>query len=385
MASKTILVIDADSETEQLIASTLETEGYLVFAVPGGDVGAEMAQKVSPSIIFINADETGLQMCKTIRSYESLTKVPLVLLSSPIGAIDPAEVAAYGVADVLKVPFTAAELLEKTARILDAKAPIVLHVKEKEPARESEEAVSPDFFEIPEQTSGTEARARQARGITAFDEGPDEGSTYGKGEDSEPKDSYTPKETYRRRRKKSSVPAIIAAAVILIIGIAAGGLFYLGMIPGLETRKAASVKPSAVAAKPKARAPMPVAPPAATAAPTSEKGLQKQALPAKPPTPVKEEPSAPSAVAAPSTKVKPSGKTVYSVQLGAFKSEGNATALMKKFKGKGYDVFMVKSAGKGGGALYRVLVGKSADRKESAKMAARIRDEEKIKAVIYNE
>jgi cell division septation protein DedD len=83
--------------------------------------------------------------------------------------------------------------------------------------------------------------------------------------------------------------------------------------------------------------------------------------------------------------VKPSGKPVYSVQLGVFKSEDNAAAFTKKFKGKGYDAFVVKGADKTKGTLYRVLVGKSSDRKESAKLAAMIRDKENIKAVIYSE
>src|SRR5512135_3891664 len=107
MSSKTILVIDADIETEQLIASTLESEGYLVFAVPGGDVGTEMAQKVSPSLIFVNPDETGLEICKTIHEFESLQKVPIILLTSLSSRIGMRGVGSFGVVDFLDVPCTA--------------------------------------------------------------------------------------------------------------------------------------------------------------------------------------------------------------------------------------------------------------------------------------
>src|SRR5512135_824209 len=118
MAGKTVLVIDADSETEQFIASTLETEGYLVFAVPGGDVGAEMAQKVRPSLIFVNPEDTsekGMEVCKAIRSYESLKTVPIILLASGPGGTD---LSSFGVVDSLLLPVSAAELLEKTEKAL---------------------------------------------------------------------------------------------------------------------------------------------------------------------------------------------------------------------------------------------------------------------------
>jgi cell division septation protein DedD len=405
MASKTILVIDADSETEQLIASTLESEGYLVFAVPGGDIGTEMAQKVSPSLIFINPEETGLEMCKTIRGFESLQKVPLVLLTSPIGGIDPAAGAAFGVADVLEVPFTAAELLEKTAKVLDTKAPIVLRVKEKDLVPASEEGAFPDFLEGPvaQQNSGIESKVPQVSGITEFDEEPDAGSVFRKEKGLEPTDTYISGEASRRRKRRNNLPVVVAGVVIVIVGIAAGALFYLGLIPGMETKKAVSVKPLSTAVKPNGQSPAPAPSPtpsneqqkqqavaenitapapsssAGTAAPTASSPISS--------TPVKKEPSPSSSAEepAPSATVKPSGKAVYSVQLGVFRSEGNATALTKEFKEKGYDAFMVKSTGKDSGTLYRVLVGKSADRKESSKLAAKIRDKEKIRAVIFSE
>ena len=58
---------------------------------------------------------------------------------------------------------------------------------------------------------------------------------------------------------------------------------------------------------------------------------------------------------------------------------------VRELEKKGYDAFMIKGTGKDSGTLYRVLIGKSEDRKESVKLAARLRDEEKIKAVIYTE
>ena len=362
-----------------------------------------MAQKVSPSLIFVNPDETGLDMCRTIRGFESLQKVPIVLLTSSIGGIDPGTAEALGVSDVLNVPFTAAELLEKTAKILDTKAPIVLHVKEKSMAPESEETAFSDFFKGPDaqQGSGIEPQFPQTSWIKDFDEEPDGGSGSGKEEGPELTDAYIPRGASRRRKNRNNFPVVIAGVVILVVGIAAGALFYLGLIPGIGTKKDISVKPLSTAVKPKAQSPAPapsstpsnkqqqetVAENKTAPAPSSSDGKAAPAPSSPTPlSPVKKEASPPSGAApAPSANVQPTGETVYAVQIGVFKSEGNAAALTKEFKCKGYDAFMVKGTGKDKGTFYRVLIGKSADRKESAKLAAKIRDKEKIKTVVYAE
>ncbi|MFI5294026.1 MAG: SPOR domain-containing protein [Thermodesulfovibrionales bacterium] len=401
MASKTILVIDADSETEQLIASTLESEGYLVFAVPGGDVGTEMAQKVSPSLIFINPDETGLEICKTIHEFESLQKVPIILLTSPSSGIDLRDVASFGVADFLDVPCTPGKLLEKTVKVLSTKAPIVLHVKEKERVPKKEESGTPDFLNAPatQQGKGARLEAPEMSGIPEFDE--ERESTGGPTREIAPDFSYdaSPKEGTPRRKKKSNSPVVAAGLVIVIAGIA-GFLFYTG------TKKSVSVKPMSTAARPKAEAPAPAPSPspaqspAESPTPSNEQQKQQPVIESKavpsPPAPAqraapstaakKEQVPVPAPAASPEkSSSKTAGKKTYSVQLGVFKSESNAAALAKQFKAKGYDTFMSKGTGKDNGTLYRVLIGKSEDRKESVKLAAKLRDEEKIKAIIYTE
>jgi len=45
MTGDTILVIDADLATEDKIVSTLEAEGYIVFASSGSKINADMAKK----------------------------------------------------------------------------------------------------------------------------------------------------------------------------------------------------------------------------------------------------------------------------------------------------------------------------------------------------
>jgi cell division septation protein DedD len=180
------------------------------------------------------------------------------------------------------------------------------------------------------------------------------------------------------------------AGVFLIVAGIAGALYYLGLIPGPGVKKTVSVQPVRTEAGPKAETPAPApssAQPPVSQNEQSQAASENKAAPAASspasPMPAAKGPSQQSVAAA--AKAKPSGKTVYSVQIGVFKIEANAAALTKQFKEKGYDAFMTGSTVKDKGTLYRVLIGKSEDRKESERLAAGVREKEKIKAVVYSE
>jgi cell division protein FtsN len=66
-------------------------------------------------------------------------------------------------------------------------------------------------------------------------------------------------------------------------------------------------------------------------------------------------------------------KAAYSVQVGAFTSPGDADALKKKLKGRGFTVYVFRSGTDGDGAPYKVRVGKFADRKTSDLFVVRLR------------
>ena len=121
MIDDTVLVVDADHETEEKIVSTLEAEGYLVFAASGRDVRAGMAEKISPALIYLkpaaNSVE-GFEVCKAIHNMEKYGNVPIVLLASLRGPLDSRYTTFYGVVDYLKMPLSSGELIEMTKKII---------------------------------------------------------------------------------------------------------------------------------------------------------------------------------------------------------------------------------------------------------------------------
>ena len=380
MASKTVLVIDADSETEQIIASTLESEGYLVFAVPGGDVGTEMAQKVKPSLIFVSPEdmsERGMEVCKTIRSYESLKSVPIILLvSRPAGA----DLLSYGITDTIVLPVKPDELLQKTGKAVGAKAPVVVRVKEKASAFQEEEAAGEGPLPGGVSDAGTaKSRLSDLSEIPGLEDEAEEIQAAPQKDWNEDVESYLPEEPAAGKKSKKVLAALLA--VLVIVAAAAGGLYFSGLIPGMGPGAKPPVSPPQTVRK--------QTPPAAPAAvPQGQKAAEEKAPPA-PAAPAVVKTPPPAAPSSGESKAvapkKSSGKAVYSVQVGAFRSEHNAGELAKKLKGKGYDAFTLKSGSKDKGVVYRVLIGKIEDRMKAREMAATVSKKEKTKAVIFSE
>jgi cell division septation protein DedD len=202
----------------------------------------------------------------------------------------------------------------------------------------------------------------------------------------------------RKRRKQYSLssPVVVVTAVIGIV--AAGLLVYKFFIATPEVKAPVAVIPPKTVQQPELPVVPPLeeqkqGPPAPEAKPVEVKEVPKEAPAQKTATaPVqKTAPApAPASVAAtkapePATAAKPNAKKVYSVQLGAFKGESGAEALVKTYKGKGYEAFTHKGTTKDNASVYRVLIGKFENRKEASTFAAQIETKEKIKTIIFSE
>lgn len=383
MPGETILLIDTDSETEEMVVSTLETEGYLVFTAPGGDVGVTMAEKVGPSLIFVNAAAAGrggLEICKTIHDVKSLKNVPIIILTSFEGAMDPRYTSLYGIVDFLKKPFSPQELIEKTGNVLAMRSldaqlvtdealesvKIVTDLSREEDRTNIEQEMPDIQKDHPEYKDVSKLSEIDQSSAETEKEQKEKGDEE---EKKEPEETYALEEDLREESKKSRIliPVIV---LTLIIIVTAGILLYRdsGHKPAVQTP---------VVVKP----PPPVELHGAEVVSSQEQQKQEQSIEELKPPPVSEPVTAPVTVPEP----EPAGKTIYSVQLGAFKNKDNAVPLIKRYKEKGYEVFIHKGTAKDKGILYRVLIGKFEDRKESSKMANRIRAKEKIDVTIYGE
>lgn len=423
MTGETILVIDSDTETTQAMVVTLEAEDYLVFTAPSGDVGITMAKKINPTLIFVNpaiAGASGLEVCKTIHGMELFKNVPIVILSAIEGKMDARYTALYGIVDSLKKPFSPEELISKTRGVLS------MH-----PAAEPDVEADMDFGETGEAAAAEETLMPQMhKGFSEEMDFSDSTIVVSPKEDTPPSDktvvkpvkektvgeekiehteipreepeertggererTYVLKRNIRRKGMGNRILVLIIAVVVIGLLGAGGFLAYKkGLIPGIKPREGAVKTPKDVqqvakVAPEELQKPQPAVPEKKTATAPTPPATSPKPAPATVSKP--EAKPAPKPVAVPVVPVtkpepKPAGKSAYSVQIGAFKSEANATALSKQYKDKGYDAFILK-AQKDKETIYRVLIGKFGSKKEAEKQSESISAKEKTKAIIFKE
>ena len=410
MIDDTVLVVDADHETEEKIVSTLEAEGYLVFTASGRDVSAGMAEKISPALIYLkpvtNSVE-GFGVCKAIHGMEKYRDVPIILLASLRGPLDPRYTTFYGVVDYLKMPLSSGELIEMTEKILGSRShgPVEsgeedIGLMEEDSLLAEERPASLNLDEMPEEETAAEEEMPVTQGPASDDKEFADISEVGR-----PNEDYSYSDSQedlrgglfksgRRRRKQTRLFSLVVVVSAVIAIVAAGFLSYKFFISTPEVKAPVAVMSPKAVQKQGPPVPQPLErqkqeQPVAETKPAEIKEVPKEApaqktTPApvaatKAPTPVAATKAAPLVAA-----TKPEAKTVYSVQLGAFKSESGAEALMKTYKGKGYEAFTHKGI-TDKGTFYRVLIGEFISRKEALRLAAEIETKEKIKTTIFSE
>jgi len=350
-----------------------------------------MAQKVTPSLIFVNpaiAGTSGLEMCKEIHDMEPLRNVPIVVLTTFKGTIDPRYTSLYGIVDSLKKPFSPEELISKTENVLGEKSahvePVTEPVIEEDVSSdESEQTIAieePVIPEIPKEideerdVSDKTMEWLKEEEIVSSDKAAVKQILHEKPEEiieKKPKKTYTMKRPLRRDTKKRLFVPIIAVVVIIILGAAGIVLFKIVPLPWEKVQAPVAVRPpETVQEKP------------VDIAPSQEQQKPQEAIVEKRPDSI---PSPAPTSPVPQPEVKPSGKVIYSVQIGAFENKNNAETLAKQYKEKGYETFVHTTTPKDKKTLYRVLIGKFENKKEASRFAENIIKKEKIKASIARE
>lgn len=397
MANETILVIDADQEIDQRIVSTLDADGYLVFSSVSSLVTDEMADKLKPSLMYIrplSPNVEGFKACRIIHTIPKLQHVPIVLLASLKGPLQPQHTEYYGIIDSLRLNFTSEELIAKTVSVLaSVQIPAEPEPLEVDAFLPVEEAATleetPDAEEI---TALNEPAAEQElpdaekfgilNKLPAGQEEPQKESldTRTTEEENFPSEDEIqkpllsrqplPNRAYRKSRlqRPSLLPWLIGLLILVALG-GAGFFAYQYFMPQELQKPAASRPERAAAPEQKEAGNAPSVPPAATAPATAPEPVAAVQTPEPPPVaspliPVTKEPS-------------------YSAQVGAFKTEEIAAILVKKLQGKGYDAYAKKGVTKDNSPVVRVLIGNFSSRKDAMKLAGEIQEKEQIKTAIF--
>jgi len=120
-AAKKVLIIDDDAAACRLMEEVLTRQGFEVLSSPDPRAGFESAKSIIPDLIFISlllSDTNGLKVSKAIHAVKGLEKVPVIMLISHQGELDPKYTVTIGILDTLVKPLKEAEIIAKTRAIL---------------------------------------------------------------------------------------------------------------------------------------------------------------------------------------------------------------------------------------------------------------------------
>jgi DNA-binding response OmpR family regulator/cell division protein FtsN len=120
-AARKVLVIDDDAAACRRIEEALTRCGIEVQSSHDQRTGLEAAKAIIPDLIFINLllpDTNGLKMSKAIHAVKNLEKVPVIMLISHEGELDPKYTVTIGIPDILVKPLKEAEIIAKTKAVL---------------------------------------------------------------------------------------------------------------------------------------------------------------------------------------------------------------------------------------------------------------------------
>jgi len=118
MAGKTVLVVDDDVKTVELVKLYLERDGYQVLTAYDGIEALRLARESRPDLIVLDLmlpDIDGLEVCRTLR-HES--DVPIIMLTARTTDQDKLTGLDLGADDYVSKPFSPKELAARVRAVL---------------------------------------------------------------------------------------------------------------------------------------------------------------------------------------------------------------------------------------------------------------------------
>jgi DNA-binding response OmpR family regulator len=124
-ARRTILVVDDDPRTIEIIRLRLENDGFAVLVATDGEEALEMARRECPDLIVLDVmlpRIDGLDICHILR-VDGESDVPIIMLTARAAEEDRLRGLETGADDYLTKPFSPRELSARVAAVLRRAAP----------------------------------------------------------------------------------------------------------------------------------------------------------------------------------------------------------------------------------------------------------------------
>jgi len=118
MASKTVLVVDDDVKTVELVKLYLNRDGYRVLAAYDGAAALHLARESRPDLIVLDLMLPGVDGLEVCRSLRSESDVPIIMLTARTTDEDKLTGLGLGADDYVSKPFSPRELAARVRAVL---------------------------------------------------------------------------------------------------------------------------------------------------------------------------------------------------------------------------------------------------------------------------
>jgi len=122
MAEKSILVVEDNLETRELLSYNLKNAGYAVRQAGDGQKALELAARARPDLILLDVmlpgGLDGLEVCRRLKQDERTRPVPVIMLTALGDELDRIVGLELGAEDYVPKPFSPRELLLRIKAVL---------------------------------------------------------------------------------------------------------------------------------------------------------------------------------------------------------------------------------------------------------------------------
>ena len=118
---KTIVVVEDERHTAELLQHALETQGYKVECAHTGTAGIEKIKAVKPSLIFLDIGLPGMDgwsVLEILKSSEKLKDIPVLMCTAENQMSDIEKADKFGVSGYITKPIRISRVVEKVKEIL---------------------------------------------------------------------------------------------------------------------------------------------------------------------------------------------------------------------------------------------------------------------------
>jgi len=120
--NRSILLVDDEPQTLDLLRLMLKRDGYDVYEAGGGEDALEMVKNLLPDLVLLDVmmpDIDGIQVCEGIRTDHRTADIPVVMLSARTHQTAVEKGILVGATRYLSKPISRADLLRHVREVLD--------------------------------------------------------------------------------------------------------------------------------------------------------------------------------------------------------------------------------------------------------------------------